>query len=215
MGSDALELEPDPPGPFDDLLSDMLGTDERDWFTQNVKARWKDLVRPADEAGCRQVLVELVEENLAHLNVIRQVHANNTEEDAERAARRLRSESNRDAEDLRRHAVRCVNTLSKVQAVYRKLKARGAEDRPVDRQPDRQPIDRRPSVPHGDIEWTKVYPVDVSSCGGFLPERCVDGVAAGFKEGVDEAASTGFVSPATADFGSTIVASTEGGGGKT
>ena len=55
----AYELDETPIGPFEDLNSDM-GTETRDRFTAGVRARWKDMVRPADKAKCRQILVELV-----------------------------------------------------------------------------------------------------------------------------------------------------------
>jgi hypothetical protein len=37
-------------------------------------------------------------------------------------------------------------------------------------------VDARPDMPEGDIGWAlEIDPVDVAACGGYLPERCLDG----------------------------------------
>ena len=49
--------------PFDDLLSDM-GTEAHAGFVKKIRARWKDLVGQDQPEKARQVLIELVDQNV-------------------------------------------------------------------------------------------------------------------------------------------------------
>ena len=60
-------LNPVGHGVFDDLLSDIGGTTSLGVYRMAVKARWPDLVSGDDPVKCRQVLIDLVDENIERL----------------------------------------------------------------------------------------------------------------------------------------------------
>ncbi len=101
---------------FADLRSDMeMRGIER--FDKLVNARWLGLSRPADQAQCRRMLVELVDREVAQLNEMLEVHEEMSDVYDERAVADAGFGS-----DKRSHQVRQYK-LSAVRAIYRGMGA--------------------------------------------------------------------------------------------
>ena len=81
-------LNPVGESPFDDLLSDMT-TMALDRYRKDVKAQWPDLVSTKDTAQCRQILIDLVDQNIERLNAKLEVHEQNADANAEATVARL------------------------------------------------------------------------------------------------------------------------------
>ncbi len=101
---------------FADLRSDM-GMSGIERFDKLVNARWPGLSRPADQASCRRMLVELVDREVAQLNEMLEVHEEMSDVYDERAVADAGFGS-----DKRSHQIRQYK-LSAVRAIYRGMGA--------------------------------------------------------------------------------------------
>jgi hypothetical protein len=122
------DLDPNGKGAFEDLSSD-LGMEGRARLAKNIKERWTDLVRPTEKAKCRQILVDLVEENLEYLKLLLEEHDENIRNRAEQTFARLGHESGRDAENMRQHTVRCLRAFNGMLQAYSKVRKEEGEQR--------------------------------------------------------------------------------------
>ena len=128
-------LNPVGHGVFDDLLSD-IGTAPLAVYRKAVKARWPDLVSGDDPVKCRQVLIDLVDENLERLDAKLEEHEANADVHAQRAFASLGFDNSPHGQRIRQHQMRCVNALYRGMETYRKYQgkkkaeggARRAED---------------------------------------------------------------------------------------
>lgn len=161
--------------------------------------RWPDILSAKDRGRCREILVDLVEENMARLTVQREVHEENTENLAERTAKRHGLDRSYDGELMRRYELRYKTALDRTIATYdgvRRKDSRGEEERGT---PERRvPIldagsrgqtlgtgmrtgtacrtadasDSGGCEPDDDTKWARnIDPADVWACAGYLPER--------------------------------------------
>ena len=147
-------LHPVGHGPFDDLLSDM-GTAPLALYRKAVKARFPDLVSADDPVKCRQILIDLVDENIERLDAKLEEHEANADVHAQRAFARLGFDKSPDGQRIRQHQMKCVNALYRGMETYRKYqgkkKAEGGGRRAEDTwgRPDaggRRPEDGRPRI---------------------------------------------------------------------
>ena len=112
-------LNPVGHGVFDDLLSD-IGTAPLAVYRKAVKARWPDLVSGDDPVKCRQVLIDLVDENIERLDAKLEEHEANADVHAQRAFASLGFDKSPDGQRIRQHQMRCVNALYRGMETYRK-----------------------------------------------------------------------------------------------
>jgi hypothetical protein len=107
--------------PFDNLISDM-GQGALDSYVNRVTGVWKDLVGPEDPKKARQILIDLVEENIQELE---ETLAEHFEKDREKA-RRTRDYNGFDeshgGQAIRRHWLRCRDSLDRGKKTYLKYK---------------------------------------------------------------------------------------------
>ena len=116
-------LHPVGHGPFDDLLSD-IGTAPLAVYRKAVKARWPDLVSGDDPVKCRQVLIDLVDENVERLDAKLEEHEANADVHAQRAFASLGVDKSPDGQRIRQHQMRCVNALYRGMETYRKYQGK-------------------------------------------------------------------------------------------
>ena len=209
--------------PFADLKSDFP-QDELTHFVEGMKARWPDMVSTKDRDGCREILVNLVEENIQRLTALLEVHEGFTQQDAQRTVTRLGFDRSRDVELMRRWELRYRVALERSIVTYDKVHGKDQAEKEDDRV--RRTELRSPIPPYGsqrrrgggeagrnmapdatgectaddDTQWAReidtggvspcrgdaafaerkaamvIDTADVLACGGYLPERCLDGL---------------------------------------
>jgi hypothetical protein len=107
--------------PFDNLISDM-GQGALDSYVNRVTGVWKDLVGPEDPKKARQILIDLVEENIQELE---ETLAEHFEKDREKA-RRTRDfngfDESHGGQAIRRHWLKCRDSLDRGKKTYLKYK---------------------------------------------------------------------------------------------
>ena len=116
-------LHPVGHGPFDDLLSD-IGTAPLAVYRKAVKARWPDLVSGDDPVKCRQVLIDLVDENIERWT--RNSKSTRPMPTSMPSGPSPASASIRapDGQRIRQHQMRCVNALYRGMETYRKYQGK-------------------------------------------------------------------------------------------
>ena len=117
-------LNPVGHGLFDDLLSDVGGTTSLGVYRMAVKARWPELVSADDPVKCRQLLIDLVDENIERLDAKLAEHEANADVHAQRAFARLGYDNSADGHRIRQHQMRCVNALYRGMETYRKYQGK-------------------------------------------------------------------------------------------
>ncbi len=192
---------------FEQLNTDMSPA-ALEKYLKGLRARWKDLVRTDEKAKARQILTELVDQNIAEIDAILAEHE---EESPGRRDERIQAQATRDSsregEANRRYLARCRIGLDRGLTTYRKLRKDrferakcGADTREIYGRGGEllgSPEPRRPAAfgTEGVRPWAQeIDAADVSACQGFVPERCTDGLNDGVA--VAELAGT------TADIGS-------------
>jgi Domain of unknown function (DUF2760) len=186
---------------FTDLKSDF-SQDELTLFVEGVKARWPDMVSSKERDLCREILVNLADTQIQRLTELLELREQNTEHEAQRTVTRLGFDRSRDAELMRRCELRYRSALDRAIVTYEKVHGKDKDDNedPPGRGPDfRSPIpafglrgERRgtPAAPASacasdiggsalgdDIQWAReIDAADLLACGGYLPERCLDGL---------------------------------------
>jgi hypothetical protein len=113
---------------FKDLLSDMTDT-QRIVYAKQVKARFPELFRPRGQSEYKQMLVDLVDENIDRLKALVQEHEARAEEQAERTFDRLRVDLSHEGQILRTHMIRCTDRLHRGLETIRKYQAKKSERR--------------------------------------------------------------------------------------
>ncbi len=108
---------------FDDLLSD-LDEEQRDRYRKALAERWPDLFRARDKAEWRQMLLDLVQQNIERLNAILQVHEANADAVAEQTFARLSFDPSPEGAALRNYEMKSLNALFRGMENYRKHKRR-------------------------------------------------------------------------------------------
>ena len=122
---------------FEQLNSDMSPALEK--YLKGLRARWKDLVRSDEKAKARQILIELVDQNIAEIDAILAEH---DEESPDRRDERIQAQATRDStregEANRRYLAKCRIGLDRGLTTYRKLRKdrferakRGADEKEI------------------------------------------------------------------------------------
>jgi hypothetical protein len=98
---------------FDHLRTDM-GYETHENFVKTIKARWPDLVGTKGAGvAARQILLDLVDENIARIESRLKKHLKNPEKKAERSLDRLGVEKSRDGELFLRYELRFSNAAKR------------------------------------------------------------------------------------------------------
>jgi len=109
--------------PFDDLLSDMATT-ALDRYRKDVHAQWPDLVSTKDTARCRELLIDLVDWNLEHLNANLEENAASADANAQKTVDRLSVDKSPDGQRLRAYHMKCVSALNRGFETFRKYQGK-------------------------------------------------------------------------------------------
>ena len=123
---------------FEQLNSDMSPA-ALEKYLKGLRARWKDLVRSDEKAKARQILIELVDQNIAEIDAILAEH---DEESPDRRDERIQAQATRDStregEANRRYLAKCRIGLDRGVTTYRKLRKdrferakRGADEKEI------------------------------------------------------------------------------------
>jgi hypothetical protein len=177
---------------FGELLSDMPSTTLED-YVKDLRARWKSLVRPNQPDEAREILIDLVDENVEEIEaILEQLDQQTLEQKARGSYDRVSHDSSREAESMRRNWVRFKNGLARGQNALRKCRKDRTEreERRAEEAGDRtegggRRAEERRILARGERPWTeKVDASDALACQGFVPERCMDSLV----DGVEEAA---------------------------
>jgi len=109
--------------PFDYLLSDMTEMD-LDRYRKAVKAAWPDLVSANDTAQCRQILIDLVDCHLEHLNEIIAEHQASADSIAQKTVDRLGAAKSPEGQRLAAYHVQCQRALDRGIETLRKYQGK-------------------------------------------------------------------------------------------
>ena len=113
---------------FFELLADMSHT-THETYVSRLRARWKDLVQPKEPVKARQVLIDLVDENIAEIEEILVEHEQQSaEEKAQATLDRAGFDPSREGEAMRRHWVRCRSAFFRGNDAYRKYQKQRKEE---------------------------------------------------------------------------------------
>src|ERR1017187_3225536 len=137
-------LRPSGGGAFDDLRTDM-GLEMHEKFVKTIKARWPELPGTGKADKARQVLLDLVDENIARIESRLKKHLKNPEKKAGRSIDRLGVDKSRDGEFFFKYELRFSNAAKRgvydLQKYQEKRKKNG-------RQRERDDVARfEPAVP--------------------------------------------------------------------
>jgi len=150
---------------FDDLLSDMNDT-QLGRYRRAVRARWPDLFRQRDNAEWRQMLLDLVDQNIERLNAMLEVHEQNADVNAERTFARLNFDPSPEGEALRNFQMKCTDRFFRGMANYRKFQGNaGGGRRETDDAERHQP--RQDTSEHKGYESQARDGSEVRSNGSF------------------------------------------------
>jgi hypothetical protein len=106
--------------PFDNLISDM-SQGALDTFEARVNKLYRDLVRPNEPKRARQILIDLVDENIREIEGILAEHVENRQDKARRDKDYNGFDPSREGEAIRRHWLRCRNSMDRGMKTYEKL----------------------------------------------------------------------------------------------
>jgi hypothetical protein len=107
---------------FVDLASDMDATQLKR-HRKRVQARFPDLFRDQGQAEYKQMLVDLVDENIERLSALLREHEADAEENAQRTVDRFQFDSSAEGTALSNHLIRCTDRLHRGFETYRKYQA--------------------------------------------------------------------------------------------
>ena len=113
---------------FQDLKSDMTET-QLDVYAEQVRARFPELFRSREKSEYKQMLLDLLDENIDRLNTLVQQHDAGAAEHAERTFDRLRVDLTPEGTILRNHLIRCTDRLHRGFETFRKYQAKKRERR--------------------------------------------------------------------------------------
>ena len=167
-------------------------------------------MRSDEKAKARQILIELVDQNIAEIDAILAEHE---EESPDRRDERIQAQATRDStregEANRRYLAKCRIGLDRGLTTYRKLRKdrferakRGADEKEIYGRGGEllgSPEPRRPAASgtKGVRPWAQeIDAADVSACQGFVPARST--------EGLDEGVAVVELAGMTAERGETI-----------
>ena len=104
---------------FDDLLSDMKES-KLDRFRKRVKVAWPEVFGNEEPGACRQLLVNLAQQNIERLNAKVEEHEENAEEETRRAFNRLGVDRSKEGTLLREHHQKCFHGLRRSMGELKK-----------------------------------------------------------------------------------------------
>jgi hypothetical protein len=107
---------------FVDLASDMDATQLKR-HRKRVQARFPDLFRDQGQAEYKQMLVDLVDENIERLSALLREHEADAEENAQRTVDRFQFDSTPEGTALSNHLIRCTDRLHRGFETYRKYQS--------------------------------------------------------------------------------------------
>jgi len=116
-------LNPVGESPFDDLKSDITTT-ALIRYRKDVKARWPDLVSTKDKARCRQILIDLADQNIERLNANLELHDASADANAERTVARLSFDQSPEGELIRAYEMKCVSAFFRAIETFRKYQGK-------------------------------------------------------------------------------------------
>ena len=108
---------------FDDLLSD-LDEEQRNRYRKALVARWPDLFKAREAAEWRQMLLDLVQQNIERLNAKLEVHEANADAVDEQTFARLSFDPSPEGAAMRNFQMKSLNALFRGMENYRKHKSR-------------------------------------------------------------------------------------------
>jgi hypothetical protein len=118
---------------FDALLGDVPQS-QLALYRRDVKERWPHLYKPRENHDWKQILFDMVDENLDRLAGLIEAHEQNADETAERIVSRLQVDASPEGRLLRDYQLKCSDRFFRATEAIRKHKARGyREDRDTDR----------------------------------------------------------------------------------
>jgi hypothetical protein len=112
--------------PFDNLISDV-GQAALDTLEARITKVYRDLVKPEETKRARQILIELVDENIAEIERILEEHVENRGNKAKRDKDYHGFDPSREGEAIRRHWLRCRNSMERGMKTYEKLGKRDCD----------------------------------------------------------------------------------------
>ena len=131
-------------GAFDDLLTDM-GFQAHEKFVNEIKARWTDLVGAGKPDTARQILIDLVDQNIERIEALLEEHDQNPEDKNRRSMDRLGVDKSRDGEFFLRNEQRFSNAVNRGLHALQKYQENRKKD---GRQRERDDVSRfQPAVP--------------------------------------------------------------------
>jgi hypothetical protein len=136
---------------FHDLLSDMEH-EQRARYDKAIRLRWPDLFRDRERQEWEQMLLALADQNIERLNAKLEVHEENADARAEQTIALLGFDHSPEGEALRKHLIKCSNTLFRGMANYRKYQSENKS---------------RPSLQEGTAPPGRIY--DFRSARGDFP----------------------------------------------
>ena len=168
---------------FSEFESDM---DEftKDAYVKDLRARYKDLVGKDEPERARQTLIELVDEHLALIGeMLDEYEQQDPEERARRTIKMLALDLSPVGDNIRGYEAKLKNAFNRGFEAYQKYKATkkkreggewngggGGGGIPAE---GRSGVTLR-APRRGGGEDAVVDDADVATCGGWLPERCVE-----------------------------------------
>jgi hypothetical protein len=112
--------------PFDHLISDM-SQGALDTFEARVTKLYPDLVKPEETKRARQILIELVDENVREIEGILEEHIENRQNKARRDKDFNGFDPSREGEAIRRHWLRCRNSMERGMKTYEQMGRRDCD----------------------------------------------------------------------------------------
>jgi hypothetical protein len=108
--------------PFEDLLSDVEA-EELARLNREARRRWPELTESNEDPEWKQMLVDLLEENIERLRELIRIHEENAESDAQRTYDWSAFDSSDEGEAMRAHMIRCTDRLYRGVAALQKYQA--------------------------------------------------------------------------------------------
>ncbi len=129
--------------PFDDLLSDM-GSETLAQFVKDVTDRSAADIDVSEATKARQILLDLVAENVAMIDEALEEHQASATKKGEKSADRLGFDESPRSKGIQQYEARCVSGFFRGLEVYRKWQKHQGGRRNAEREPTRDPEPSRP-----------------------------------------------------------------------
>ena len=104
---------------FDDLMSDLKES-QLNRLRRDVKAQWPELYDVDQKANCREILIDLVDQNIERLNEHLEEFEQNADDEAARSMRELRCDDSPAGHRMRNFILKCRSGLHRGFSNYRK-----------------------------------------------------------------------------------------------